>query len=201
MEWGMMVVWSIMVKQLYNRSLLISSTLVKRSGNKERWPTVDRSKKFLKISWFTRWNKIGLSSDTKSHQMSVLAEKFYFVYLASLLLTHPNNVIGKMTKRMAFSWTCQPNKNEVQPQRQRHLINCCMLLGLNQSLTSAGNHITEICQNIEICSHSQKLKIQTITSINVYLCAAYMENTHINECHCILGKLLSKKFKISHFKI
>ena len=70
-----------------------------------------------------------------------------FMYLASLLLIHPKIVIGKMTKSIAFSWTCQPNRKEVQPQRQRHLINCWILFGLNQSLTRAGNHTTEICQN------------------------------------------------------
>jgi len=46
--------------------------------------------------------------------------------------------MGRMTSRMAFSWTCHPNRKEVQAQRARHLMNWVLLEGEFHSLTRAG---------------------------------------------------------------
>ena len=83
----------------------ISSGLVKRSGNKERCPTV------------------------------AMREN----HLPSCLLVEPSRVMGRITSRMAFSWTCQPKRKEVQAQRARDLMNWLVLLGQVQSLTRAGS--------------------------------------------------------------
>ena len=47
--------------------------------------------------------------------------------------------MGRMTSSMAFSWTCQPKRKEVQAQRARHLTNWVTLAGQVHSLARAGS--------------------------------------------------------------
>ena len=68
--------------------------------------------------------------------------------LASCLLVQPSSVMGRMTNRIAFSWTCQPSRNEVQAHSARHLMNWLVLEGQVHSLARAGTIATRVSRAV-----------------------------------------------------
>ena len=64
--------------------------------------------------------------------------------LASCLLVQPSSVMGRITNSIAFSWTCQPSRNEVQAHSARHLMNWLVLEGQVHSLARAGSMASRV---------------------------------------------------------